>query len=722
MNRNIEKEISNGIIHSYSAILFSQSHIYGFVLLLLSMLNPCAGIYGLISCISVNLLAKCLHLDTFKIQSGYYGFNAVLTGIAIGSLFSFNTFSLFVLFASTLLIIQLCVMAEGIFQKYLLPYLSIPFLITLWGVMLSSQQTDDPTGFGLTMAQNTPYNNVIITEINEFLQVHAPSVINEYLQSLSFVFFQYSLFTGLIVAIGLILFSRVAFIFTAINFSIAHLLFSIINGYIFNLPFYYFGFNFIFTSIAVGCYYVVPSFKSLFWTLMLIPMQYLFIFASSRLLTYFYLPTYTFAFCTTSILYLYLLKRQSNHLNPEIALYLEDTPEKLIYNTSVNNRRLAFCQYIPIGLPFLGVWKVTQGTNGKYTHQKEWKDAWDFAITDTEGKEYKESGYKLEDYYSYASPVVAPADGIVEYYENSVEDNEPGEDNDSKNWGNYIIIKHATGLYSAICHLKKGSIRCTIGQHLLKGEPIALCGNSGHSPYPHIHYQMQASPIIGAATISYPISDYICQSKNNAEFKLCDKPSENDQICSITYDFNLHHTYNLASFKSMKVSSPIGNDIWEQKTDLYGLNYIEDEKANKAWFVNNGSLFYFIRYEGKRNSNLYFFFLSNYMVLFNTDSHWNIHDELSLSNIRYDFKKLIQDIIAYLYIGYKYCYTMDYDNNHANNDNQIILNSKIESSFFGNKKCVFTFKTTILDKNLYAIHTFEANGKSWLMKIEGTRY
>ncbi len=65
---------------------------------------------------------------------------------------------------------------------------------------------------------------------------------------------------------------------------------------------------------------------------------------------------------------------------------------------------------------------------------------------------------------------------------------------------------------------------------------------------------------------------------------------------------------------------------------------------------------------------------------------------------------------------------MDYDNNHANNDNQIILNSKIESSFFGNKKCVFTFKTIILDKNLYAIHTFEANGKSWLMKIEGTRY
>jgi hypothetical protein len=38
------------------------------------------------------------------------------------------------------------------------------------------------------------------------------------------------------------------------------------------------------------------------------------------------------------------------------------------------------------------------------------------------------------------------------------------------------------------------------GQVVKRGEVVGLCGNSGRSPRPHLHFQLQATPILGAAT------------------------------------------------------------------------------------------------------------------------------------------------------------------------------------------------------------------------------
>lgn len=716
------KEIVKDLLNGYSSIFFSQNKLFGIILLIISFLSIRAGLYGLLDAILVNFLAKALHLSELNIKTGYYSFNAILTGIAIGTLFPFGKFSLFMLFASAIFIILLCVVLEGILKRHYLPYLSIPFLITLWIIMLSTQQTDDLTGFSSLSTPTDLIQTNITDSINQICTHCLPDVIQKFILSLGYVFFQPNLIAGIIIAIGILLYSRIAFLFSIINYAVAYLLYFIIDGSIYNLSFQYYGFNFIFTSIAIGCYYVIPSVKSLMWSLLLIPVQFLCIFASSRMLNYLFLPTYSFSFCITTLLYLFFLRQHSNSINPEIANYLENNPEKSLYHTIVNTKRFAFLNYVPIGLPFLGQWKISQGYNGLYTHQNKWKEALDFVIEDNQNKQYQGNGISITDYYCYGKPVIAPANGTIINYENNIEDNEVGERNLEHNWGNYILIKHGENVYTAICHLKKGSITTKVGNRVIKGEKIGLCGNSGNSPYPHIHMQVQTQAMIGAHTISYPIGNYLVQKGDSYEYKQSYIPKEKEIISNVNPSEQIQEAYNLFNYKEFIVKNGNKEEKWYQKTDIYGLSYLEDKNNNMAWFENNGIVFYFIRYEGNKKSNLYHFFQANYKVLLCTDKPWTITDNYSLQYAKMGIKKIWSDCITFIKKIYQLEYQIQYTPKECQKAGIFEMNAEIRSLFYKQKKIENSFKITILDKNIYQIETTGSKTDTELMIIEGKRY
>lgn len=64
-------------------------------------------------------------------------------------------------------------------------------------------------------------------------------------------------------------------------------------------------------------------------------------------------------------------------------------------------------------------------------------------------------------------------------------------------------------VYSLKLAILKDSFGVFIGQYVTKGTYLATCGNSGRSPEPHIHFQLQTIPTIGAQTLEYPISYFI---------------------------------------------------------------------------------------------------------------------------------------------------------------------------------------------------------------------
>ena len=90
--------------------------------------------------------------------------------------------------------------------------------------------------------------------------------------------------------------------------------------------------------------------------------------------------------------------------------------------------------------------------------------------------------------------------------------------------GNYIIIKNDAGYFVEISHLMQYSINIKVGDYVHQGQIIAKCGNSGYSPEPHIHIQLQKFAILGSETLPFIFSEYI--KENNLFYNSLPKKDE----------------------------------------------------------------------------------------------------------------------------------------------------------------------------------------------------
>jgi len=703
MNEEIKVELKSfvkSILLSYAGIFFSKSQWFGLFLLLVSMIYPVAGLCGLLCCMFVNALAFSLSLNREKVVSGMYGFNAVFTGIALGSFFPYNCNMIAFLFAVSFLVLFLVVWMDDVFERRNVPFLAFPFLICLWCVLLVAQQSDDFTGFTGLMGGDRSILQLGGLSLAPLLEdgfwSFLPTVFVEYFKSFSFIFFQTNVMAGVCIALALLFYSRIAFSLSLIGFIGGYYLYDFIGGEIYHLPILYFGFNFILTSIAVGGYFIIPSRNSYLWTFLLIPVQFMVILASSRLLAYVYLPTFSLSFCMVSVLFLYLLRRRKSFTSPVLAYYMEDNQEATLYYYELNKKRLATLNYLKIYLPFMGVWKVSQGHDGQYTHKKAWKQAWDFVVEDSDNRQFSGDGMHLSDYYCYMKPVIAPADGTVEAIFDGVDDNELGVINDKQNWGNYVVIKHADGVYSALCHLQKGSFKCCVGQKLERGEFLALCGNSGHSPYPHLHFQMQPLPEMGTHTMDFPIATYLAAG----EVKVGTCPQEGESLSNVESNAQLSSYYQFEVEDELVVTSEqYGEERWTVCRDIYNYTYIYCAKKKAyAWFENDGSMFYFLKYKGTKSCNLYHFFCSNYKVPFVAGA-WSVKDDFPLVHQQNGWVKFLQDIVAPFFSFVKIEYKASLEKGELRSSytdkvsGRVVENVQYETSYSENRLAFVSVKT-----------------------------
>jgi hypothetical protein len=151
-------------------------------------------------------------------------------------------------------------------------------------------------------------------------------------------------------------------------------------------------------------------------------------------------------------------------------------------------------------LPFNGEWfvfwggrKIADNYHAAYPDQRF---AYDF-LQMKEGKSFSGSPDKNENYYCFAQPVIAPGDGKIIAMENSIPDNVPGEMNPENPLGNYVVIDHGNGEFSFLAHFKQNSITVKTGDSIKQGASLGLCGNSGNSSEPHVHFHLQNSAEFG---------------------------------------------------------------------------------------------------------------------------------------------------------------------------------------------------------------------------------
>jgi len=655
---------------SYSQIFFAENKILASILLVVSFIDGWTGLSGVIAVITALVLAEVLGYDKTAIKKGLFSFNSLLVGLGVGTYFSPAIEVVLLLIIASSVAFFSTVFLMGILKKYGLPFLSLPFLLGMWLLILSF-----PLLLNISLNEDALYPSNQLFKLGglEFVKVvnglnyfFEGSGFNTYLLSLGAIFFQFSILAGILIAVGLLIHSRVHFLFSLIGFFVAYWMYSFLGVYSGSLNYTYYGFNFILSAIAIGGYFLIPSRQSLLWSLLIVPILVITTIGSDRLFGVFGLSVFSLPFNVVVIGILYAFKIRYNqtkapiltyiqHKNPETNAYLFDSIEAKEFSAFTNS----------IHLPFLGEWTINQGHNGTYTHKEFYKYAWDFIIKDTiHDKEFINDGFLVTDYYCFNKPIIAPANGTVVAVVNSIEDNEIGISNTLQNWGNTIVLQHDTYLFSKLSHLKKGSINVNIGDVVIQGREIGKCGNSGRSPYPHIHFQLQSAPVIGSPSIFWPLSDYIENKDMHLNFVQKGVPLENEMLSNVqtapilqaAFKWNPGDKFQLKQVvKAVETSNLIQNEI-----DVYNQTYLHCLKTDaKLFYSNNGKKFEALNYVGSKKSPLFYFFNSFYRVVF-SEEQLSVRNRFPIHQL-YKFPLItLQDFLVPFFIFLKGNYNLQY--------------------------------------------------------------
>ena len=188
-------------------------------------------------------------------------------------------------------------------------------------------------------------------------------------------------------------------------------------------------------------------------------------------------------------------------------------------------------------LPLEGRWLVFWGGDTReLNHHHDVPNqryAFDFLVADEKGKTHKGEGKSNADYYAFGKLILAPAAGVVTDVIRGVRDNTPGSMNPYSALGNAVFIRHREHEVSVLAHFKQGSIRVKAGDRVTVGQLIGLCGNSGNSSEPHLHYHLQNTSIIQDGTgIKVRFEKVVLTREGKVQTKRAYSPIKGDIVSS----------------------------------------------------------------------------------------------------------------------------------------------------------------------------------------------
>ncbi len=658
----------DSIVNSYAQIFFSNHKWFAYLLLIASFIDPYLGLSGLIAATASVFFAKWMGFNKETIRTGMYSYNSILVGFTIAVFYKMSLPFFGLLLLASLLTMLLTVCLSAFVSSYKIPFLSLPFMFSVWAILKSVG------GHGFKAVEWSErgiysineYYSFWGPEMGEFMknlaEVKFPLLIDVYLKSLGAIFFQYNLLTGILIAVGLLIYSRIAFSLSVLGFLTGYFFVQYFHGNMDELEYSYIGFNYILTSIALGGFFMVPSWRSYVLVMVCAALIALSISSLGKFFSVFGLPIYSLPFSLIVMLVIYALNNRYSLNGLNMVQYQLYSPEKNLYTFRNRLERFKNDTYFHIHLPYFGEWFVSQAHEGKITHKEDWRFAFDFVIADETQKTFKSPGEQLTDFYCYNLPVLSPAAGYVVTLVDGIEDNNIGDVNLGENWGNTIVIKHADFLYSKISHIKQGSFKVKLGDYVKKGEVLASCGNSGRSPEPHIHFQMQSTPFVGAKTLKYPIAYYVSKLNGQYKFHSFDYPLEGQTVFRINTTALLKNNFDFVPGMTMDFAVDTNgektNVKWEVFVDAANQAYIYcHETESVAYFVNNETLHYFTDFKGDKTSLLYYFYLGAHKILLGYYDQLEVKDILPIDGFFTGFAKVIQDFVAPFGIYLKTQYT-----------------------------------------------------------------
>lgn len=648
------------VLHSYSLVFFSQHKGLAALLLLATFANPWAGAAGLAAVALAVAAARLGGFNRELTDLGAYSFNSLLVALALSALYAPSPAWAGAVAVGAGLALLLSVALTGWLGGRGLPALSLPLVLALW--LLAPALARVPglswheSGFSGLSAWQALGGAPLAAAAHALANVPWPPALLTFLRALSGALFQDNAAAGSLVAAGLLWHSRIAFSLAGLAFAAACGLSLWVGPLLGGFDTYNLGANCLLAAIVVGGVFVVPSPASYGWALLSVPLTAVLLAGLAPLLALAGLPLYSLPFVGTSLLFLYVLLLRERPGGWLVLVPVQRySPEANLYAYTTDCERLAYQLHFPLTLPFLGAWRCTQGydvAGGGPTHQGPWGQALDFDIADRDGRTYRGPGLALSDYYCFDKPVLAPADGVVEEIVNHLEDNPIGEVNLRENWGNTVVLRHRPGLYTQLSHLRAGSVRVRPGEAVRRGQVLASCGNSGRSPEPHLHFQVQATPYVGSRTLAYPLAYFQAESSAGGapELRRAAVPAAGDTVWAPLPQRLLSQALRLPPGYALAVRAE-GTDgpaqRWEVFTDAYNHTYLRcHDTGAVAYFERDDATFCFTAYYGPESAWLYLFYRAAYRLNLAGPPAQEVHDAFPLTVVRNPVLKWAQDAVA----------------------------------------------------------------------------
>jgi len=615
------------ILKPYSAILFLDNKVAGVLILLITFLNPSVALSGLVAVLCTVLFAKLIDVKEAYLEYGFYIYNSLLVGMGIGYIFSISMKSMMLIATASAFTFMFSFMLNRLFSVYKIPILSFPFSIVTMFVYLASLK----------------YSTLYTTLVNHatMYDITLPLIFSAYLKSIGTIFFLPNNLAGLLLLIVMLYFSRIIVIMATVGFYFGVLTHSFFLGSFEQALYDPYAFNYILVGVALCGIFLLPTLKNFIISLIAISISVLLTDAIGTLFHYYSIPVFTLPFNLTVTTVIFML---SIIYYKEFNYNIKSTPEaSLSYYLSTIFR----FGVIPtkISLPFSGTWTVYQGFDGEWTHKGKFAYAYDF-VKYNKGKSYKGEGLHVDDYYCFGESILSPVDGYVVDVRHDLVDNYIGSVDRVNNWGNYIIIRSNSGFYVEISHLMQYSLMVNIGDYVSINTLLAKCGNSGYSPEPHIHIQVQDIGVLGAETKEFIFSEY----HQGSDLIFNTIPGLGESVSSVIIDksiqskflFILEEKFTYDIFVHDKY---IDSYTFTVKMNALGEFYFEDYDSNKLYFTTTATQFYFYQYEGEE-SHLKWLFILSPRVPFISKDFMKYNDFLPINLMKNPMQVLVIELLS----------------------------------------------------------------------------
>ena len=148
-------------------------------------------------------------------------------------------------------------------------------------------------------------------------------------------------------------------------------------------------------------------------------------------------------------------------------------------------------------LPFTGEWFVVWGgrtlEQNYHAADRAQRFALDMLIYRS-GVTHTGDATKVESYYCWDQPILAPGAGTVAAVVNDLPDNPIGQTDPQNPAGNHVVIDLGNSEFAFLGHMRQGSIAVKVGDTVAVGDELGRCGNSGNTSEPHLHMHLQTTP------------------------------------------------------------------------------------------------------------------------------------------------------------------------------------------------------------------------------------